>query len=566
LHRHTTYIDSAGIPYFSEVGQLAGISNTDWSWAPLMADFDNDGLKDIFITNGIKRDFRNKDFYNSMQEYKQKNPDALSNPEKITYLIESTPHRPYKNYFYRNTGSFHFENTSEIWLENSPETYSNGAAYADLDNDGDLDLVINNVDQEALILENTANTKGNHFLHLAFKGAPGNIDGLGVKVEAYTSSGLQIFENYQVRGYQSSVQPGIHIGLGNQTRIDSLRIIWPGAQTQVLTNVSADQTLEIQYQGAELTPYHRKHTDQQFFSKTQLNIPIIHQENEYDDYQEQVLLPHKMSQFGPAIAVGDINGDGRDDLYVGQSTGSPSRLYAQQTNGDFKEIQAFEEDAAYEDIDAAFLDMDKDGDLDLYVASGGNEFPENDPHYKDRLYENVKGRFIHRPDLLPDNLSISSSRVKVEDYDGDGYPDIFVGGRHVPHHYPAPASSYLLHNNHGSFENISTEMAPDLESVGLVTDAAWFDFDGDGDSDLCIVGEWMAPLLLENKDGKFEKVAQPSSEKLTGWYYSVTAHDADGDGDLDLLLGNLGENYKYKANAEEPFEVYYGDFDENGKK
>ncbi|MCB0856456.1 MAG: VCBS repeat-containing protein, partial [Bacteroidetes bacterium] len=210
--------------------------------------------------------------------------------------------------------------------------------------------------------------------------------------------------------------------------------------------------------------------------------------------------------------------------------------------------------------------MDKDGDLDLYVASGGNEFPENDPQYKDRLYENVKGRFIHRPDLLPDNLSISSSRVKVEDYDGDGYPDIFVGGRHVPHHYPAPASSYLLHNNGGSFENVSAEMAPDLESVGLVTDAAWFDFDGDGDSDLCIVGEWMAPLLLENKDGKFEKVAQPSSEKLTGWYYSVTAHDADGDGDLDLLLGNLGENYKYKANAEEPFEVYYGDFDENGKK
>ncbi|MCB0856318.1 MAG: VCBS repeat-containing protein, partial [Bacteroidetes bacterium] len=384
---HYTYMSNIlnlnnGNGTFSDIAQVAGVSKTDWSWAPLIADFDNDGLKDIIVTNGIKREIANQDFGNFLD-----NEQEAINKMSIQEVLNVMPSEKLQNYAFKNNGNLSFSKVMSEWGFDQ-NINSNGIAYADLDNDGDLDLVINNVDQEALILENTANTKGNHFLHLAFKGAPGNIDGLGVKVEAYTSSGLQIFENYQVRGYQSSVQPGIHIGLGNQTRIDSLRIIWPGAQTQVLTNVSADQTLEIQYQGAELTPYHRKHTDQQFFSKTQLNIPIIHQENEYDDYQEQVLLPHKMSQFGPAIAVGDINGDGRDDLYVGQSTGSPSRLYAQQTNGDFKEIQAFEEDAAYEDIDAAFLDMDKDGDLDLYVASGGNEFPENDPHYKDRLYEN----------------------------------------------------------------------------------------------------------------------------------------------------------------------------------
>lgn len=566
LQRHTTFIDTTGIPYFSEVGQMAGITNTDWSWAPLMADFDNDGFKDIFISNGIKRDFRNKDFYVHLQEFKRANPDALSNPDKIKYLVENTPHRAHKNYFYRNTGTLRFENTTESWVKNPEVNYSNGAAYADLDNDGDLDLVVNNVDEQAQILENTADTRNNHFLRLTFKGPDRNAHGLGARVEVFTPEGFQLFENYQVRGYQSSVQPGIHIGLGAETRIDSLRVIWPGDRMQVFKNPPVDGILQIGYQNEQLTAYPRKSAGNQYFSKIPTKAEIIHYENSYDDYANQVLLPHKMSQFGPAIAVGDVNNDGLDDLYFGQSAGRISRIYVQDADGSLREAQAFAEDAAYEDVDAAFLDVDDDGDLDLYVASGGNEFEPGDRLYRDRLYENIKGRFASRPGLIPDDMRISSSRVRVCDYDMDGYPDIFVGGRHIPHYYPAPASSCLLHNRNGSFEDVTATIAPDLDSVGLVTDATWTDFDNDGDADLCVVGEWMAPVLLENTGDKFQKAVPGGWDKLTGWYFTIASQDIDADGDMDFLLGNLGENYKYKADEDEPFEVFYYDFDDNGEK
>lgn len=565
LQRHTTFVDAKGVPHFSEIGQLAGISNTDWSWAPLMADFDNDGLKDIFITNGIKRDFRNKDHFKYVQDFKNKNSDALTNPEKINSLVNNTPQRPQKNYFYRNTGSFRFENTSDAWVNNPKKTFSNGAAYADFDNDGDLDLVINNVDEEALILENTSENSTNHYLRLQLNGPGKNVHGIGAKVEVYTAIGMQMVENYSVRGYQSSVQPGIHIGLGDQSKIDSLRVIWPGGQMQVLANPPVNTILEIEYQKGKLIPYKGNQEKNLRFSLKEIEPSFYHKENNYDDYKKQVLLPHKLSQFGPAIAVGDINGDGMDDLYFGQSTGEISHLYIQLKDGSFKHSQAFEKEAIYEDVDAAFFDIDKDGDLDLYVASGGNEFEPGSSQYKDRLYENVRGKFILRPDLLPKHLNISSSSIQIQDYDKDGYPDVFIGGRHVPHHYPSPASSYLLHNNKGIFEDITSSIIPDLEKIGLVTDAVWSDFDNDDDMDLCIVGEWMAPTFFKNNNGKFQKI-ESSLGQLTGWYFTVSSADIDGDGDQDFLLGNLGENYKYKASEAEPFEVYYHDFDDNGQK
>ncbi|MEM7369733.1 MAG: VCBS repeat-containing protein [Bacteroidota bacterium] len=566
LQKHSTYIDSAGIPFYSEIGQLAGISNTDWSWAPLIADFDNDGLKDIFITNGIKRDFRNKDFFHDMQAFRRSNPDALTNAEKINSLIERTPHRAYRNYFYRNNGGLRFENTSLSWINKPEEGYSNGAAYADFDLDGDLDLVMNNVDQEATLLENTSDRHAQHYLRIELQGPEGNRQGIGAKIEVYTQAGLQIFENYQVRGYQSSVQPGVHIGLGKQTVIDSLRIIWPGKQVQLVEDLTVDRRLTIAYQKQDIPSYEDMQADQPFFVPIAIQERMVHTENDYDDYQNQILLPHKMSQFGPAIAVGDVNGDGREDLYLGQSTGSVSRLYVQDIDGSFREVQAFDRERAYEDVDAAFLDIDQDGDMDLYVASGGNEFEAGDAHYQDRIYENVNGSLYHRPELLPDIVPISSSRIRIADYDKDGFPDLFVGGRHMPHQYPSPASSYLLHNHQGVFEEVSSTIAPDLKEIGLVTDASWSDFDADGDEDLCIVGEWMAPVLVENVDGTFRKLESASLEALTGWYFSVASSDVDGDGDLDFLLGNLGENYKYKASPEDPFEVYYHDFDDNGSK
>ena len=566
LQKHTTYIDSAGVPYFSEIGQIAGVSNTDWSWAPLIADFDNDGLKDIFISNGIKRDFRNKDFFNYLQEYKRTNGDALTNPDKINALVAKSPYRPSVNYFYKNSDGINFENKSQSWIKDPKPTYSNGAAYADLDNDGDLDLIINNVDEPASILENLSNLRNNNYLRINLEGPQKNHFGIGSKVEIYTTNGIQLFENYAVRGFQSSVQPGIHIGLGNQSHVDSVRVIWPDNMLQVIVKPEINTIHTIKYIESNTRPYYLTDKTELLFTQLPRQVDLVHQENDFDDYLKQLLLPHKMSQYGPAIAVGDINGDGREDLYLGQSTGYISKLYLQTKNGSFKESQAFDDDKNYEDVDAVFLDIDNDGDLDLYVASGGNEFEVNHALYQDRLYENINGQLVHRPSRLPTLIPISSSRIQVYDYDGDGYLDIFVGGRHVPHDYPAPASSHLLHNDKGTFSEVSSTVAPDLQGIGLVTDASWLDYDSDGDTDLIVVGEWMSPIILNNTDSKFERIIIDSFNLLSGWYYTVRATDIDNDGDQDILLGNLGENYKYKATQDEPFEIYYHDFDGNQSK
>ena len=564
LQKHSTHIDADGIPYFSEVGQLAGLSNTDWSWAPLIADFDNDGLKDIFITNGIKRDFRNKDFYNYTQEYKQNNPDALTNPDKINHLIDKSPKRPSVNYFYRNNGSFSFEDHSKKWLKNPKPSFSNGAAYADLDNDGDLDLVVNNVDEPASILQNHSELRGNNYLRIKLEGPKNNINGLGAKVEVYASNEIQSFENYAVRGYQSSVQAGIHIGLGELIVVDSIKVEWPGNKFQIIYPSEINAELTIKYVEAKEINSISTNNGSKIFASS-LNIDgLEHKENAYNDYRNQVLLPHKMSQFGPAIAVGDINGDGIDDLYVGQSSGTVSQLFVQKSDGTFKVLHSFELDKNHEDVDAKFFDMDNDGDLDLYVASGGNEHEAKHELYQDRLYENINGKFVKQENRLPNNNFISSSRIRIFDYDKDGYEDIFIGGRHTPHEYPAPASSILLRNEKGIFKDVSASVAPDLKNIGMVTDAVWLDYDADKDIDLCIVGEWMKPVFLENENGIFSRASHTSLDKLTGWYFSVASMDVDADGDQDILLGNLGQNYKYKANEEEPFEIYYSDFDENG--
>jgi len=564
LQKHTSHIDENGIPYFSEIGQFAGISNTDWSWAPLIADFDNDGLKDIFITNGIKRDFRNKDFYNYLQDYKRMNGDALTNEEKITGLIDKIPKRPSINYFFQNIDSLQFEDKSREWVNDPKASFSNGAAYADLDNDGDLDLVINNVDAPASLLQNNASLNSNHYLHLKLEGPKNNIHGLGARVEVYTSNGTQTFENYAIRGYQSSVQPGIHIGLGGLTQVDSVSIIWPGHMSQVIHPDGLNKEIVVKYSDAGLKSSENERLVHSLFAPSKVLDKLAHIENEYNDYKHQVLLPHKLSQFGPAIAVGDVNGDGRDDLYLGQSAGSISKLYLQRSDGTFDESQSFDSDKEYEDVDALFFDMDNDGDLDLYVASGGNKYEANDDLYRDRLYENRNGQLLNQSDRLPHGISRSSSRIRIADYDNDGYVDIFIGGRHVPHLYPSPASSVLLHNNQGMFEDVTGSLSPDLKNIGLVTDATWLDYDGDDDLDLCIVGEWMQPVFLTNEDGRFIRSDQDSMEYLTGWYFATASMDVDADGDQDILLGNLGQNYKYKANQAEPFELYYSDFDDNG--
>lgn len=565
LQKHSTHVDSMGVPFFSDVAQIAGISNTDWSWAPLMADFDNDGLKDIFISNGVKRDFRNKDFFKGMQEFRRLNPDALSNPKKIKSLIDRTPFRPQRNYFYQNNGGLKFENTSETWVENAAESFSNGAAYGDLDNDGDLDMVINNVDEKAQLLENHSDRNKLNFIQLNFKGLPKNNFGIGTKVLIYSEGFKQLYENNMTRGYQSSVSPKLHIGLGKTKKVDSLIVYWPQGERQKVLNIELNKLSTIVYNETKVTR-NTKNNGPILFKSLDLGAQLKHYENDFDDYGKQLLLPHKLSQFGPAVAVGDMNSDGLDDIYLGQSSGTPSTMYKQLTNGQFKLHQTFLDDTVFEDVDAKFFDFDNDGDLDLYVSSGGNEFEPGSPNYRDRLYENRKGTFVKRMDLLPKDIRVSSSKIRVMDYDNDGFTDVFVGGRHMPHDYPTPQTSYILRNEHGKFININNESAPDLNNIGLVTDATWTDFDLDGDIDLCVVGEWMTPTFFENEDNTFKKVTSKTLDSLSGWYFSVKAFDIDADGDDDYILGNLGDNYKYKASFDEPFEVYYNDFDSNGSK
>lgn len=565
LLRNSTYVDKEGTPHYSEVGHLAGISNTDWSWGPLLADFDNDGLKDLFITNGIKRDFRDKDFIHTIIDYMKQNRDAFVNPKKTMYLVNQTPTRPKANYIFKNNGNLKFENYSTKWFDRNVPGYSNGAAYADLDNDGDLDLVINNVDAEASILENKAtNFNSNNFIKFHFKGKERNIQGIGTKVSLYTKDGRQVYENYPVRGYQSSKPANVHIGLKAENVLDSLIITWPDGQIEKLHAVELNKTYFIDYKNSN-NQKAKANKVTKYFTLHNNYDSISHQENEYDDYQQQVLLPHKLSQFGPAMAVGDIDGDGLDDFYVGNATGFASKIYHQLANGEFILSNTFDQDKNFEDTDAVFFDYDQDGDLDLYVVSGGNEFESGSGNYRDRLYENENGIFKLMPELLPD-IKISGSSVRIADYNNDGFNDIFVGGRHDPQNYPSPVSSYLLKNTNGMFEDVTQSVIPGLVNIGMVTDAEWADYDNDGDLDIMIVGEWMSPMLFENTNGLFTRNESAIPDFIEGWYFAVEPIDVDNDGDLDYLLGNLGSNYKYNASQEEPFEIYYADFDNNGAK
>ncbi|WP_025664635.1 VCBS repeat-containing protein [Aquimarina megaterium] len=549
---------------FSEIAHLAGISNTDWSWAPLFADFDNDGLKDVFITNGLKRDFRNNDF----RKYKLKRLEqAKKNKESIKKVIEElvrkTPQRKTRNYFFKNNGDLTFSKTSTSWGIDSP-TFSNGAAYADLDNDGDLDLVINNIDQEATILQN--NTRNKNYVQFQFKGDSQNPFGIGTRITIQTEKTTQIFENYPTRGYQSAVAPVIHVGLDNNIEVQKVTITWPDNKVEVINHPEINKRIIINHNDATLTNKKKKDVVTALFTNSTKDINIIHKhiENEYDDFAKESLLPHKMSQFGPALAVGDINMDGLDDFYIGGAKDHPAALYTQQPNGSFQSLGGtlWEKEKVFEDVSAQFFDVDGDNDLDLYVVSGGNEWPANHRMYQDRLYINTNGNFVKENNRLP-KIASSGSCIKPFDYDQDGDLDLFVGSRHTPQKYPYPAANYLLENNNGVFKDITKTIAPELSEIGMVTDATWTDIDQDGLSDLVIVGEWMPITVFRNTDKTFKKDTT-LFEHTNGWWNSINSADFDQDGDMDYVVGNLGLNYKYKASAKEPFEIYAHDFDDNG--
>lgn len=568
---------------FSDIGQLSGISNTDWSWSPLFADFDNNGFKDLYVTNGIKKDIRNTDALRNIDAYmariieKHQIKDAASNLDKIREYVSLDsilgffPSKRISNYAFKNQGGLNFQKSAEEWGIDQP-SFSSGAAYGDLDRDGDLDLVVNNVDDIAFVYENNSNklTK-NNFLNIKFKENNKYKSFFGSRATIYYDKGLQIGELTSARGFYSSSESLIHFGLGTIKKIDSLVVTWYDGGNTVLYNIKPNQTLVIDRAKSKSIAIGKPRATQKTFNDitNEIGLDHIHQENIFDDFNREVLLPHKMSSFGPALAVGDINGDKLDDFFVGGAVGQSGSIYFQAKDGSFRRAgtEIYYGYPYHEDMGAVFIDADLDGDLDLYVVSGGNEYDKGIDLYQDRFYVNDgNGNFSLLNSSLP-ALTASGSRVIGADFDKDGDVDLFVCGRQVPGHYPEPSESYLLKNEWKESGELQFEKVDvkDLIDLGLVTDAAWTDYDQDGDLDLLVVGEWMPITILENNEGNFKKLPLPNSlRNTTGWWYSVQAADIDGDGDDDYLIGNLGLNYKYKASPKEPFTVNYGDFDQNG--
>lgn len=572
---------NTGHAQFSDIAQLAGVASTDWSWSSLFADFDNDGWKDLFITNGLMRDIRNKDAHktfahtveSSLAEYLKTHPDPPADLSiwdiiDLEKTLSVTPSVKLKNYIYKNNGDLTFTKKMDEWGM-TEKTFANGASYADLDNDGDLDLIVSNINDIASIYQNNLN-KRSHYLRVEAINDDKLTAIMGTKVWIETNTGNQFFEITGVRGMYSTSENVAHFGTGAETKINKLRILWPDSKEQIIENIHADQVLQLKHSDAKSISIAPQITAPLFIEMpSSCGIDFIHKENVFDDYKIQVLLPHKMSNLGPFTSVADVNGDKLDDVFIGGAATQPGAVYIQMPSGEFelKVNDAFIKDKVHEDMGSAFFDADRDGDQDLYVVSGGNEFMAGSKSYQDRLYLNDgTGIFTKAIDALP-VLNFSGSKVRPYDYDEDGDMDLLVTGRHVVWAYPLPASSVLLKNDKGKFVDITSTIAKDLKDIGMVNDAVWTDIDHDGKKDILLTGEWMPIVALINKGDHFErkKDIKAFNENI-GWWFSIKSADMDGDGDQDIVAGNLGKNYKYKATYAEPFEVYYYDFDENGNK
>lgn len=552
------------IPIYSNISLFAGVAYTDWSWGSLFMDLDNDGNKDLFVTSGVLRDINNMDILG----------DSRSNiyfRVRKEYRPELFPSTPVKNHVFKNNNDFTFINKSDSWGFGEPG-FSNGVAYSDLDNDGDLDIIVNNINSVAGIYENNIVPGNYHYLKVNLAGPVTNPFGLGSVVTVRTGDITQKQELTLSRGYQSSVPPTVHFGLAQTDTIDELTITWPDKKQQVLKNIRSDQALKLNYTDA-IVAGEKPAQKLKFEDITKkAGITFVHQEDNYDDFVYETLLPYKNSRIGPGLAVGDVNGDGLEDFFIGNGKGFKGAMYLQTGTGTFKEISGpWIIDSLYEDTGALLFDADNDGRLDLYVVSGGNNSREKEEYYQDRLYLNTEKSFVRCRNCLPADLHKSGKCVTAADYDKDGHLDLFVGGRLVPGKYPLPADSYILRNNGKTgadlkFENVTGKIAPGLLNLGLVTDALWDDFDGDGDPDLIVLGEWMKIHFFENSSNKFIDVSDKSGFKqTTGWWFSIKSMDIDKDGDNDFLAGNLGLNYKYKTSEKEPFEIYSNDFDLDGK-
>jgi len=555
LHQHNGFLNGKMIP-FSEVGQIMGIYQTEWSWSPLFADYDNDGDKDLFVTNGFPKDLTDKDW----TKYKA---EVFGHVADEKHVIDRAPAAKTYNYAFENKGGSKFEKVTSSWFE-PRESYSYGAAFADMDNDGDLDYIVNNTNDEAFVYKNTSvesSKSSSNFCRLKLVGPPGNSFAFGAKVELWSNGQYQFQENFLARGYVSSVDPTIHFGLGQNMVIDSIRVIWPGERKEsLLYELTPNQTIEIGIESAQLIRLEKGFGgDDLLFQQVEGKLDYTHSQIDFIDfYYKQNLLPHKLSQIGPRMTIGDIDRDGRDDIIIGCTNDTPTKFY-QNTGDAFKEksIEGLHMERKFPEADLAVVDIDLDGDNDIIAVSGGYETTD-EKDFKHYIYENIDGTF--RPVLLPIS-TFSASVVKPFDYDHDGDLDLFIGARIKKDMYPLGADSWLLINDQGKF---SKENCLSF-NVGMVTDAIWVDYDQDGWEDLLLAREWNSVAVLKNHEGQNLKTELiPEFEKLHGYWYSITAGDFDQDGDEDLILGNLGNNHRFHVSAKYPMQIYALDADMNG--